>query len=509
MATPLSPAVDDQQLSGQADLRPWGELPPNATGQAARRIGILAGGGRLPLTIAESVIARGGSVHIVGIEGEADPGIARFPHTWVNWGQVGRMVSTLRKRADAMVIAGSVRRPDLWKLRPDWGFFFNLPQILEMMAGGDDSVLSRVVRFFEAKGIAVRGAHEVAPGLLVLGGPAGALSLDRQGLADAELGFAVRAALGALDAGQAVVTGGGRVLAIEGAEGTDAMLRRVADLRGARAGVAPSGVLAKGPKPGQELRVDMPTIGPRTVEGAAAAGLAGVAVEAGAVLLLDRTEAAKAADAHGIAIEGLTSVPIPAGKPNLEIEPEASRTVPSPLVGEGQGGGDCRTSKVVVPPTPNPSAQGGGESGCGCGPLPALRDVGRVRPNARANADIEKGLTAVERLSPFGTGRAVVVSRAYILAVAAAESPFAMLERTRQLRQWGVRATRRVGVLACRAGGSEWSAATVEALLDRAAAASLAGVAVTGAPEALAAFESAGGLADRHGLFLVTRGEQP
>ena len=88
------------------------------------RIGILAGGGRLPLTIAESVAARGGQVHIVGIDGEADPSIARFPHTWVNWGQIGRMVSTLRSEGGGeMVIAGGVRRPDLWKLRPDLGFF--------------------------------------------------------------------------------------------------------------------------------------------------------------------------------------------------------------------------------------------------------------------------------------------------------------------------------------------------------------------------------------------------
>src|SRR5262245_24542504 len=234
MAMLPSPTVGDRHLSGQLDLRPRSLLPSNEGNQAARRIGIPAGGGRLPLTIAESVIERGGSVHIVGIEGEAEPGIARFPHTWVNWGQVGRMVSTLRKHADAMVIVGGVRRPDLWKLRPDWGFFVSLPRILEMMAGGDDSVLSRVVRFFEAKGITVCGAHEVAPGLLAVSGPAGALSLDRQGLADAQLGFAVRAALGALDAGQAVVTEGGKVLAIEGAEGTDAMLRRVAGLRDRR-----------------------------------------------------------------------------------------------------------------------------------------------------------------------------------------------------------------------------------------------------------------------------------
>jgi UDP-2,3-diacylglucosamine hydrolase len=499
--------------------RPAAGAPADSTshvhdlaGTRAGRIGILAGGGRLPLTIAESVIERGGSVHIVAIEGEADASIARFPHTWVNWGQVGRMVSTFRKRADAMVIAGSVRRPDLWKLRPDWGFLFSLPQILEMMAGGDDSVLSRVVRFFEAKGIAVRGAHEVAPGLLVLGGPAGALSLDRQGLADAELGFAVRAALGALDAGQAVVTEGGKVLAIEGAEGTDAMLRRVAGLRGARAGAAPSGVLAKGPKPGQELRVDMPAIGPRTVEGAAAAGLAGVGVEAGAVLLLDRAAAVAAADACSIAIEGLTSEHVPAGEHGLQTEQGASRRVSSPLVGEGQGGGESR--QQGSDPSPPASCEGPCGRGEGSDPIVSPESqragvAGGLQPDARGAADIEKGLAALERLAPFGTGKAVVVSRAYILGVAAAEPTLDLLERTRALRQWGVGAKRRIGVVACRADLGEWDAAGVAALLDKAAAAGLAGVAVTGTPEALAHFERAGALADQHGLFLSTRGEQP
>ena len=118
------------------------------------RIGILAGGGRLPLMIAESVAARGESVHIVAIEGEADPEIARFPHTWVNWGQIGRMVATLRAEGtDQLVIAGGVKRPDLWRIRPDAGFFLSLPQIVSLLAGGDDSVLTRVVRFFEAKGL--------------------------------------------------------------------------------------------------------------------------------------------------------------------------------------------------------------------------------------------------------------------------------------------------------------------------------------------------------------------
>jgi DUF1009 family protein len=426
----------------------------------------LAGGGRLPLTIAEAVLERGGSVHIVAIEGEADAGIARFPHTWVNWGQVARMVSVLREKADALVIAGSVRRPDLWKLRPDLGFFISLPQILEMMKGGDDSVLSRVVRFFEAKGIEVRGAHEVAPDLLARSGPAGALTLDPQGRTDAELGFAVRAALGPLDAGQAVVAAGGKVLAIEGAEGTDAMLARVAALRGA-GGTPGSGVLAKGPKPGQELRVDMPTIGPRTVEAAAAAGLAGVAVEAGAVLVLDRAEAIRAADARGIAIVG-------------------------------------------VPPTPNPSPQGGGKSGRVRGKEGgSIRIIGQLQPDRRAEADIAKGLAAIGRLARFATGRAVVVSRAYILAVAAAEATSAMLERTRALRQWGVGAKRRVGVLTVHVDTPDSDAQAVAVLIEQAAAQGLAGIAVSGPPVALAAFEAAGALADRNGLFLALRGEHP
>jgi DUF1009 family protein len=501
---------------------------------SAGRIGILAGGGRLPLMIAEGVLAGGGRVHIVAIEGEADPGIGRFPHTWVNWGQVGRMVSTLRTEADSLVIAGGVRRPDLWKLRPDLGFFLSLPRIVEMLAGGDDSVLSRVVRFFEAKGIAVRGAHEVAPDLLALAGPAGALSLDRQAQTDAELGFAVRAALGPLDAGQAVVIADGKVLAIEGAEGTDAMLARVAAMRGERTGATLSGVLAKGPKPGQELRVDMPAVGPRTIEALAAAGLAGLAIEGGAVLLLDRSQAVAMADARGIAIEGLSSAAVSRlqtakpGAPNglaVDVERRARHSVSFPVaseartqnVGKGQAGGESQTSDVGVPPTPNPSPQGGGESGRArdgrwrnerTPPPHPLRVVGRERPNSRSGTDIEKGFAAIECLAPFEAGHAVVVARAYILAIAAEESAAALLERTRALRQWGVGARRRIGALVCRAAALEGSAGHAAALLDQAAAAGLAGVAVTGTPEALAAFDSAGEVADRHGLFLVVRGEQ-
>jgi DUF1009 family protein len=416
------------------------------------RVGILAGGGRLPLMIAESVAARGDGVHIVAIEGEADPEVARFPHTWVNWGQIGRMVATLRAEgATELVIAGGVKRPDLWHIRPDAGFFTGLPQIVRFLAGGDDSVLSRVVRFFEGKGLTVRGVHEVAPDLLAGDGRMGALDLWALDRADAELGFAVRQALGAVDAGQAVAVAQGKVLAIEGAEGTDAMLGRVASLPGREASGVRRGVLAKGPKPGQELRVDMPAIGPRTVEQAAAAGLAGVVVEAGAVLVLDRAEAIRAADSVGCALYGL--------------EP-------------GQ-------SPASVPPAPSTG-----------------RVIGRFRPSPRDAGDIETGLAAVSALAPLGTGAGVVVVRRYILAIEAAEGPLAMLERTAKLRQWGVR-WRKAGVMVRRAEDARTEAGILEAILAQASAQERAGVAVVGTADALGPYEEAAGLADSHGLFLV------
>jgi UDP-2,3-diacylglucosamine hydrolase len=421
------------------------------------RIGILAGGGRLPVMIAESVVARGGSVHIVGIEGEADQDVARFPHTFVNWGQIDRMVATLRSEGGGeMVIAGSVRRPDLWKLRPDAGLFKSLPQLVGLLVGGDDSVLSRVVRFFEGKGFTVRGAHQVAPGLVAGAGRMGAVGLSGAERTDAEIGFAVRAALGPLDAGQAVVVAQGCVLAIEGAEGTDAMLQRIAAQREVATAHPPAGVLTKGPKPGQELRVDMPAIGSRTIELAAAGGLAGLAVEAGSVLVLGREEAVLAADAREFALEGLPRLAAAAGSAGIGVS--------------------------------------------------SARVLGRVRPSNRDKADIEKGLAALERLQVFHTGPAVVVARAYILAIAASETVPAMLGRVRALRQWGMRARRHLGVLVCCA--EETEAALFVQLCEQAAAQGLAGIAVAGSGEALVPYEDAATVADGLGLFLVTCRQQ-
>jgi DUF1009 family protein len=374
----------------------------------------------------------------------------------VNWGQIGRMVRALAQEGGRqMVIAGRATRPDLKRIRPDGGFFRNLPFIVRLLAGGDDAVLKRVVRFFEGHGFEVLGVHDVSPDLLVGGGRMGVVGLSAANRADAEIGFAVRRALGTVDAGQAVAVAGGKVLAIEGAEGTDAMLQRVAALPVRGALRLPTGVLTKGPKPGQELRVDMPAIGPSTIEQAAAAGLAGVAVASGAVLILDRADAIRSADAHGCALEGLA---------------DATPVAPGGLAG---------TPRLLLG-----------------------RVIGRRRPNRRHAADIEMGLVAVERLAPYATGRGVVVVRRYVRAIEAAEGPAAMLDRAAALRrQWGLR-WRKAGAFVRRAEAGE-DGKGLTALLSRVAAQELAGIALTGPADALAAYEDAGRLADDLGLFLV------
>lgn len=272
------------------------------------RLGILAGGGGLPAAVAEEVIGSGGEVHIIGIRGEADASIERFAHSWMHWVEVGRLLDILRTEGcRRLIIIGSVSRPDLAKLKLDLGTVLNLPLLVGLLIGGDDSVLSNVVRFFELKGLEVLGAHQVAPSLVAPVGPIGRQRPGSSDRKDVAKGLEVVKALGRLDVGQACVVARGYVLAVEAAEGTDAMLGRAAGLRqwGQKPGSKRNGVLVKRPKPNQELRVDMPAIGPRTVELAAAAGLAGIAVMAGSVLLVDRAELVRAADAAQIFVSGV------------------------------------------------------------------------------------------------------------------------------------------------------------------------------------------------------------
>jgi DUF1009 family protein len=269
-------------------------------------LGIIAGRGSLPAFIADAATAGNVPVHIVGIQGEADPDIKRFPHTWVKWGEVGKVFSALDKNGcKDLVIIGGVSRPDFKNVRIDLGALKALPFLLSLSKGGDDHILSRLVRFFEQKGYRVHGAGDVLPELLVPEGTLTRRSPSTRDEADMSLGFEVVRTLGKLDIGQAAVVSNGYVLAVEAAEGTDAMLARCADIkRQGRSHGSGTGVLVKAPKPGQEERVDMPTIGPETMLNAAEAGLSGLAVAAQHVLIADYNRTIAIADERKLFLYG-------------------------------------------------------------------------------------------------------------------------------------------------------------------------------------------------------------
>ncbi len=272
-------------------------------------LGIIAGRGPLPCVLAESAASRGVKLHIVGIRGEAREAIERFSHTWIKWGELGKLLAALNDNGCRdIVIIGGVDRPDFAKMRFDFGAFRNLPYIASLSRGGDDHVLSRIVRFFEGKGYRVHGADDVAPELLAGEGALGDKAPSAEDRADIDMAFEVVRALGRFDVGQAAVVAKRHVLAVEAAEGTDAMLVRCAELRqSGRAGRGGrTGVLVKAPKPGQEQRVDLPTIGPETVRKAAEAGLAGVAVAAFQVLMAEPAATVKAANELGLFLLGVT-----------------------------------------------------------------------------------------------------------------------------------------------------------------------------------------------------------
>jgi UDP-2,3-diacylglucosamine hydrolase len=284
--------------------------PRAALAGGSRRIGIVAGSGVLPIAVADAAVRAGFDPFILGLAGNAAAGIERFPHIYVHIGQVGRMLRILRTEGcTRLVFLGGLRRPDLFRIKIDAGFVRHLPQLLRLLKGGDDTVLRGVARFFEERGFEVLAAQDVAPRLLAPEGSFSQLRPSAQDIEDIKLALKVTHALGLFDIGQAAAVARGYVLAVEAAEGTDAMLGRCRDLNnwGYR---SRKGVLVKRPKPGQDRRLDLPAIGPRTVELAAAAGLAGIAVEAGAVLLAEIEELVENANKSGLFLYGVSPAEI-------------------------------------------------------------------------------------------------------------------------------------------------------------------------------------------------------
>jgi len=272
-------------------------------------IGVVAGGGAMPFAVADSLIARGVNPVLFALRGACDPvGVERFRHHWISVGQYGRAVSLFRaENCRDLLFIGSLVRPGLSEIRLDWGTLRILGRVLSAFRGGDDHLLSGIGGILERDGFRLVGIRDVAPDLLMPEGCLTRAAPDESSAADIARGREVLRALSPYDIGQAAVVIDGHVVAVEDIEGTDGLLARVARLRGEgriRA-KASRGVLVKAPKSGQDLRFDLPTMGPRTVEGAAAAKLAGIAIVAGNALVVEPQAMIAAADAAGIFVTGL------------------------------------------------------------------------------------------------------------------------------------------------------------------------------------------------------------
>ena len=352
-----------------------------------RRVGIVAGGGNLPLEIARSVQGRGGFVHVVMIEGQAQSSLRSFPHTDASWAEIGKTVKAFKRAGVTdIVLVGRMVRPRIKTAKPDFGFLRSLPSVYRIFrAGGDDAVLRAVIAMFEGRGLKIRGVGEIAPELLVGDGTMTDIRPSGSDEIDIAKGLALIAALGRHDIGQATVVTGGVIEAIEGAEGTDRMIARVAERRRSAAGdplIHSRGVLVKRPKPGQDLRVDLPAIGPDTVQKAADARLSGIAAMSGYVLAASRFELIHAAERERIFVAGVTDDAAPAGH--------------SASVAAAAGSAVRRIEPLVF---------------------------GSIDPASNFDGDMQRGMRIMGTLTQFGTGSALVIRQERVLSIGTNEPP--------------------------------------------------------------------------------------
>jgi UDP-2,3-diacylglucosamine hydrolase len=270
----------------------------------ASPLGIIAGGGGLPKQLILRCAEEGRGVFVVAVEGETDATtIEHVPHIWARLGAVGNAVEHLRQAGvHDLVFAGKIGRPSLSSLKPDALGAKLMAKLGLSLLGGDSAIFKTIIAFFESQGFRIVGMSDVMRGMVAPKGAIGKHMPGVQALEDISHGVRVAHAIGAMDIGQAVIIKHGLVLGVEAAEGTDRLIERCALL----AGEGKGGVLIKACKPVQEKRVDLPTIGKRTVELVHRAGFAGIAVEAGHSLLAERAETIRMADELGVFLFGFT-----------------------------------------------------------------------------------------------------------------------------------------------------------------------------------------------------------
>ena len=287
------------------------ELRHNGADTPAKHhpVGLIAGGGALPFAVADALVRQGRPPVLFAVKGVCDAAaISRYKHHWIALGQFGRLFRMLHAEGCRdLVFIGTLVRPAISEVRMDWTTLKMMPRLLAAFRGGDDHLLSGVGGIFEREGVRLLGIRDVAPDLLM---PAGQLTRavpKESAMADIAKGRELLLTLSPFDIGQACVVIDGHVVGVEDIEGTDGLLERVKRLRDAGRIRAQSGrgVLVKAPKANQDLRFDLPAAGPRTVEGAAAAGLAGIAIVAGHTIVAEPQAMVEAADRANLFIAGL------------------------------------------------------------------------------------------------------------------------------------------------------------------------------------------------------------
>ena len=268
-----------------------------------KKLGIIAGAGALPICLVQACEQMKRPYFVLGLKDclAKDAFPKGTPLTWIRLGAIGKGLKLLKKNnVEEVVMIGGVKRPSFVGLWPDWKCFTMLIKH-GRKALGDDALLKILIQELEQSGFGVVGIDEILPHLLVKKGVYGRVIPTAQDTTDIQRGVEVARKLGEVDVGQAVVVQQGLVLAVEGIEGTDALIQRSKNLRrkGGR------GVLVKTAKPQQDRRADLPTIGPNTVQSVAEAGLAGIAIQADSVLFSEAERAVKLANQLGIFIVGV------------------------------------------------------------------------------------------------------------------------------------------------------------------------------------------------------------
>ena len=268
-----------------------------------KKLGIIAGGGTLPHQLIEHCLAIGRSLFVLAVEGNASPDLTEenVPHLWIRMGQAGTGLKKLiEEKVEELIMIGTIRRPSFKDLIPDFrttAFFAKVGS----KALGDDGLLRAVIKEIENEKIKVVGIQEVMPDLLAPSGVLTKKKPSKQDLIDIKRGVGASFELGKLDIGQSVIVQEGIVLGVEAIEGTDELIRRCVNYKRKGSG----GILVKLRKPQQDMRIDLPTIGKRTIDNAKQSGLNGVAVHAGNALIVDQKEVIDYANKQGMFIVGI------------------------------------------------------------------------------------------------------------------------------------------------------------------------------------------------------------